>query len=250
MTPDAKKSSGKKDKSRSRHTLAEKIEVVRLMKEKNLAAHFVCRTLGIANSTFAGWTKLVSQKGPELEILSTDRKRANVRGQGRPLSYSRDIDKLIAEWVVEKQQLGAQITPAELGKYATSLILPESPNFTASSGWQQKFLQRHNIQLQSAWAHKTTPLIPPSGDKLAAEGDQTAIPAPIQTEEVVANDFKPTVMCSTPADFSEWVFGSEMDSSLAQWVKDQVAEAGSFTVGPVCRKAEELVHNANFKVSE
>ncbi len=248
---DAKKSSGKKDKSqRNRHTLAEKIEVVRLMKENNVAAHYVCRTLGIANSTFAGWTKLVSQKGPELEILSSDRKRANVRGQGRPLSYSRDTDKIIADWVLKQQQLGAQITPAELGKYATSLIIPESPHFTASSGWQQKFLQRHNIQLLSTWAHKA--LLPPTitvvvEDKLSADGDQTSIPAPIQTEEVVANDFKPTLVNEAPAA-AEWSFGSETDSELAQWVKDQVTELGSFAVGPVCKKAEEMVNNAEFKV--
>lgn len=237
-TLDIDGSSEKKERSRNRHTLAEKLEVVRLMKEYNVAAHYVCRTLGIANSTFAGWTKLVSQKGAELEALSSNRKRANVKGQGRPLSYSRETDEAVAKWVITQQQLGVQVTPAELGKYATSLILPESANFTASSGWQQKFLQRHSLQLHSTWSHKTTPLTTLE-DKLSAE-DQTSIPAPIQTEEVVANELN----SSAP----EWVFGSELDSGLAQWVKDQVADLGSFAVAAVCKRAEELSQNTGFKV--
>ena len=237
-TLDIDGNSDKKEKSRNRHTLAEKLEVVRLMKEYNVAAHYVCRTLGIANSTFAGWTKLVSQKGAELEALSSNRKRANVKGQGRPLSYSRETDEAVAKWVIAQQRSGVQVTPAELGKYATSLILPESSHFTASSGWQQKFLQRHSLQLHSTWSHKTGPLTALE-DKLAAE-DQTSIPAPIQTEEVVSNDLKPSA--------TEWLFGSELDSGLAQWVKDQVADLGGFSVAAVCKRAEELSQSTGFKV--
>ena len=85
--------------SRSRHTLAEKLEVVRLMRDYNLAGHYVSRLLGIATSTLSGWVKLVDQKGAELETLSTNRKRSNRSGQGRPLTYSREKDDMIAEWV-------------------------------------------------------------------------------------------------------------------------------------------------------
>ena len=236
--PDPPKSSEKRDKSRNRHTLAEKLEVVRLMKEFNVAAHYVCRTLGIANSTFAGWTKLVSQKGAELEALSTNRKRANVKGQGRPLSYSKKTDEAIAKWVRDQQQVGVQVTPSELGKYATNLISQESGQFTASSGWQQKFLQRHNLQLHSTWSAQRS--VPVTENKLAAE-DQTSIPAPIQTEEVVANEFKP----SAP----EWPFGSEVDTELAKWVKEQVTEHGSYSVGKLCKRAEEVCQNAGFQAN-
>ena len=235
------KQSIKREKSRNRHTLAEKLEVVRLMKEYNVAAHYVCRTLGIANSTYAGWTKLVTQKGAELEALSTNRKRANAKGQGRPLSYSKETDEAIANWVRAQQQLGMHITPAELGKYATALISQESTHFTASSGWQQKFLQRHSLQLYSTWAQKATAPTA-GGDKLppVAE-DQTNIPTPIQTEEVVANDFKPQVY--------EWPFGSEIDTELAKWVKEQVQQLGSFSVSSVCKRAEEVSHNPLFVAS-
>lgn len=237
VTTDTKQSV-KREKSRNRHTLAEKLEVVRLMKEYNVAAHYVCRTLGIANSTYAGWTKLVTQKGAELEALSANRKRANAKGQGRPLSYSKETDEAIAKWVQAQQQLGMQVTPSELGKYATALISQESNHFTASSGWQQKFLQRHNLQLHSTWAQKGT--TPTAGDdKLppVAE-DQTNIPTPIQTEEVVANDFKPQAY--------DWPFGSEIDTELAKWVKDQVQQLGNFSVSRVCKKAEEVSQNPLF----
>lgn len=227
------------EKSRNRHTLAEKLEVVRLMKKYNVAAHYVCRTLGIANSTFAGWTKLVTQKGPELEALSANRKRANVKGQGRPLSYSKETDESIAQWVRAQQQLGMQVTPGELGKYATDRISRESSHFTASSGWQQKFLQRHNLQLHSAWSQKVTTPTPGEDKQLpAVVEDQTNIPTPVQTEEVVSNEFKPEVC--------EWPFGSDIDSELAKWIKEQVQQFGNFSVSGVCKKAEEVSQNQLF----
>ena len=226
----------RRDKPRRRHTLAEKLEVVQLMKERNMAAHHVCRMLGIANSTFAGWTKLVQQKRNELEVLSTNKKRANVSGQGRPLSYSKEKDEQIAEWVRRQQSLGIQVTPAELSKHATAVISEENPNFTASSGWQQKFLQRHSLQLTTSWGHKNS-----SPSLAAVEGkevteqtqeveDQGNIPAAVQTEEVVSNDIT-----------SDKPFSDEVDEQLAKWTKDQVKENGSLGVQNFCKQAESMV---------
>ncbi len=211
---------------RARHTLAEKLEVVRLMKEYNVAAHYVCRMLGLANSTVAGWIKLVNQKGAELEQLSANKKRANVSGQGRPLSYSREKDEAIARWVRAQQSLGAQITSADLTKYATSLIGQDNASFTASSGWQQKFLQRHNLQL-TIRGDKLSPLIE----------DQQDIPAPVQTEEVITHEFS-TNLLDKP-------YSEEIEEELVQWAKERLSENGSLAVQALCRKAEELVVATN-----
>ncbi len=213
-----KKSKGQ----RARHTLAEKLEVVRLMKEYNIAAHYVCRMLGLANSTVAGWIKLVNQKGAELEQLSMNKKRANVSGQGRPLSYSREKDEAIARWVRAQQSLGVQITSADLTKYATGLIGQENTSFTASSGWQQKFLQRHNLQLS------------PRGDKLSPlVEDQQNIPTPVQTEEVVTHEFTTNLL--------EKPYSDEIDEKLVLWVKGELSGNAGLSVQALCQKAEELV---------
>ena len=244
-TMDEKKPTPKnwrREKPRRRHTLAEKLEVVQLMKERNMAAHHVCRMLGIANSTFAGWTKLVQQKKSELEALSTNKKRANVSGQGRPLSYNKEKDEQIAEWVRCQQALGIQVTPAELSKRATTVISEENPNFTASSGWQQKFLQRHNLQLTTSWGSKSS--ASPSSTT-ALEGketteqtqeveDQGSIPAPVQTEEVVSNE----ITADKP-------FSDELDDQLAKWTREQVKENGSLGVQNFCKQVEGMVVDEN-----
>lgn len=222
------RSAGKRTRSsaRSRHTLAEKLEVVRLMKEHNVAGHYVCRMLGIANSTIAGWIKLVQQKGPELEALSVNKKRANVSGQGRPLSYSRAKDDAIAQWVLMQQQQGAQVTSTDLAKYATNLIGQENANFTASTGWQQKFLQRHNLQL--------TPKV--SGDRVPLVEDQQSIPAPVQTEEVITHENMAVV---------ERPYPEEMEDQLVEWVHAKVAECGSIDVQTLCQYAEDITTASN-----
>ncbi len=242
--------SWRKEKSRRRHTLAEKLEVVQLMKERNLAAHHVCRMLGIANSTYAGWTKLVQQKRNELETLSTNKKRANVSGQGRPLSYAKEKDEQIAEWVRCQQALGIQVTPAELSKRATAVISDENSTFTASSGWQQKFLQRHNLQLTTSWGHKSSsPVATTSSATLETKEvsvpvpeqsttqeveDPGNIPAAVQTEEVISNDIT-----------SDKPFSDEIDEQLAKWTRDQVRENGSLAVQNFCKHMETMVHEEN-----
>jgi len=239
------KKTQRSEKIRTRHTLAEKLEVVQLMKEYGVAAHYVCRMLGIANSTFAGWTKLVQQKGPELQALSANKKRANVSGQGRPLSYPRDKDEQIARWVKEKQQMGICVSPSDLSKQATYVISQENPNFTASSGWQQKFLQRHNIQLSNSWVQKT-----PTGSRTGSSHEEDSvtsmpspvledpqnIPAAVQTEEVSSNEYAAGVDSRRSYSYSE-----SIEEELVEWVKQKKVDKGGPTVQMLCKKAEELI---------
>ena len=65
----------------------------------------------------------------------------------RPLTYPRETDRIIAEWVKSKQQSGEKVTFSMLREHAKKLVCPENPNFTASVGWVTPFLLRHNIDL-------------------------------------------------------------------------------------------------------
>ena len=228
------------EKTRTRHTLAEKLEVVQLMKEYGVAAHYVCRMLGIANSTFAGWTKLVQQKGAELQALSTNKKRANVSGQGRPLSYSREKDEQIAQWVKEQHLMGLMVSPSELSKHATFVISQENPSFTASSGWQQKFLQRHNLQPSNPWTQKrgSSPCST-VGDERASithtpvvEAQQN-IPMAVHTEEVTSNELN--------VGFIDKPYSDALDEELVVWVKKKNTSKEGLSVQTLCRKAEEMI---------
>ena len=206
--------------NRSRHTLADKLEVVRLMKEFNVAGHYVSKLLGVANSTLSGWIKLVGQKGTELEALSTNKKRSNRSGQGRPLTYSKENDEAIAEWFRQQQEMGVPVTAQELTTYATNVIRQENHGFIASVGWRHKFLQRHNLQLVKDKA--TT-----------AHDDVQSIPLPVQTEEVCTDEYTPEVV--------EKIYPEEILLQLAEWTRLCVAQGGSLAIQLFCKKAEELI---------
>lgn len=210
--------------SRTRHTLAEKLEVVRLMKQMNMAGHYVSRILGIANSTIAGWVKLVEQKGAELEALSTNRKRSNRAGQGRPLSYSREKDEAIARWVCQQQEMGVQVTAADLTNYASSVIGEENGSFVASVGWRHKFLQRHGLQLSKP-------------DRPASSEEHHSIPIAVQTEEVCTDEYNP--------EYLDRLYPEELDHQIVEWVKSMVAENGNLSVQALCRKAEDVILPVN-----
>ena len=235
---DDKATPGKKrvKTQRTRHRLSEKLDVVRLMRENCLAPHYVCRMLGIANSTLAGWIKLVQQKGAELEALSLNKKRSNLSGQGRPLTYSREKDDTIAQWVQTQQRLGAQVMPAELAKYAQSMIREENPNFTASSGWAQKFLQRHGLQLAArssgsgSTAGPSRAMAEDMSSPAAVLEDQQDIPAAVQTEEVIAHEYS-----------FERPYSEETEKHLVAWVKEKVEKNANLSLQVLCCYAEEIV---------
>ena len=206
--------------NRARHTLAEKLEVVRLMRQYNVAGHYVSKLLGIANSTLSGWIKLVDEKGSELEALSANKKRSNRSGQGRPLTYSKEKDEIIALWVRQQQEMGVALTAADLTSYATNVIREENQNFIASVGWRHKFLQRHNLQLVK-------------NDKSQPQEDLQNIPLPVQTEEVCTDEYTPEIV--------EKVYPEELTAQLADWGRRKVSEVGSLSIQAFCKKAEEMI---------
>ena len=65
----------------------------------------------------------------------------------RPLSYPKETDDALAEWVKEQQSMGLCVTFSKLREQAKKLIQPENPNFHASVGWVTPFLLRNKLDL-------------------------------------------------------------------------------------------------------
>ena len=65
---------------------------------------------------------------------------------GRPLSYSEDIEDQLLQWILEvRDQLPIQRKAIQ--RKALALIQPQKPQFQASEGWLQKFLNCHSLSL-------------------------------------------------------------------------------------------------------
>ena len=144
-----------KIQSKPRHTLPEKIEVVNLMRAYGMSLQSTSRVLGVAVSTLSGWVKMTEQKRPQIDAMFNKQgKFLNLHGAGRPLSYSGEKDKQIAQWVVSQQESGNHVTVKEVCQYACSIIQEENPGFVASISWARKFLKRHNIKLASVSMRK------------------------------------------------------------------------------------------------
>ena len=144
-----------KSQSKPRHTLPEKIEVVNLMRSYGMSLQATSRVLGVAVSTLCGWVKMMEQKRPQIEAMFNKQgKFLNLHGAGRPLSYSGEKDKQIAQWVITQQDSGNHMTVKEVCQYACSVIQEENPSFVASISWARKFLKRHNIKLAGSSTRK------------------------------------------------------------------------------------------------
>ncbi|XP_065891292.1 serine-rich adhesin for platelets-like isoform X2 [Dysidea avara] len=143
--------------AKPRHTLSEKIEVVNLMRAYGTSLQSTSRILGVAVSTLCGWVKMMEQKRPQIEAMfSKQGKVVNLHGAGRPLSYSEEKDKQIAQWVICQQDTGTHLTAKEVCQYAYSVIQDENPNFVASISWARKFLKRHNLKLANTSTRKSS----------------------------------------------------------------------------------------------
>ena len=162
-----------KAQSKPRHTLPEKIEVVNLMRAYGMSLQATSRVLGVAVSTLCGWVKMMEQKRPQIEAMFNKQgKFLNLHGAGRPLSYSGEKDKQIAQWVVSQQDSGNHITVKEVCQYAYSVIQEENPSFVASISWARKFLKRHNIKLVNVSVRKPSHQLPGdenNGERLYSE---------------------------------------------------------------------------------
>lgn len=104
------------------------------------SADLAAERFGVPRSTIRAWMK--SENLPLKPVFNTP-------GQGRKITYSRELDQKIADWVKGILVRGERVTVQDICQYARGLVQQENPDFTASTGWAQRFLTRHKIDLGS-----------------------------------------------------------------------------------------------------
>lgn len=108
----------------------------------------VAEKYSIARSTIASWeTQLRREKTTRCPDTL---KGAHLRsGSGRTLSYPKEVDEEIHEWILVRRDAHLPVSRELIKTKARQLIKSYNPNFTASSGWLQKFMIRHSLSLRS-----------------------------------------------------------------------------------------------------
>ncbi len=73
--------------------------------------------------------------------MKTGDKQASFRkpGQGRKLSYPKEFDEQLVQWLLELRDAQIAMSSDMLKKKGRVLITPVVPSFKASNGWCQKF---------------------------------------------------------------------------------------------------------------
>ncbi len=69
-------------------------------------------------------------------------------GSGRYLSYPREVDEEILEWVLVRRDLHLPVGTKIIKARARQLIKPHNSRFLASNGWLDKFKLRHGLSLR------------------------------------------------------------------------------------------------------
>lgn len=70
-------------------------------------------------------------------------------GSGRNLSYPKETDEEILEWVLVRHDAHLPVSRELIKTKARQLIKTTNSNFKASSGWLEKFMIRHSLSLRS-----------------------------------------------------------------------------------------------------
>ena len=79
----------------------------------------------------------------------TRKERGRAPGSGRKLTYSLNTEEEILEWVLRQRDLQLLVSRESIKSIALAKITKENPNFKASDGWLQKFMQRHSLTLRA-----------------------------------------------------------------------------------------------------
>ena len=102
------------------------------------------RRFKVSHSNVVRWKKQVVAK------LKNPNKRRNKRGQGRKLSYPKELEEKLVVWILEKREAECvPISTQVIRCKALSLIHSVNPTFKASDGWVRKFMKRNNLVLRA-----------------------------------------------------------------------------------------------------
>lgn len=76
--------------------------------------------------------------------------RGHRKGQGRKVSYLKEIEEELVKWILEKRdQSHIAVSTRMIRLKALSLVKPTLPDFKASEGWVRKFLVRNDLVLRA-----------------------------------------------------------------------------------------------------
>ncbi len=101
---------------------------------------------GISRSTIFSWEKQLRMKNKKIAGSS----RGHLcHGSGRKLSYPKEIDEEIAEWILTRRDVHLPVSGELVKAKAKLLVKPYNDQFRASKGWLEKFFIRHGLTLRS-----------------------------------------------------------------------------------------------------
>ena len=95
------------------------------------------RKFGVHRRNIDRWKKIRVSEFKKTNL----RKTLNKKGQGRQLSYPKDVDEELVQWVLEMRDLQLAVSSEMLKQKAKVMITPHVPTFKASNGWLEKFMR-------------------------------------------------------------------------------------------------------------
>lgn len=103
------------------------------------------RHYDVPRSTIRGWMKVDFVKRQ-----CTGSPRGRQAGAGRKVTYGKELDLEILQWVLEMRDLQLPVTTDSLSAYAHKFVSEKMPelDFKASRGWAHQFMLRHNLSLR------------------------------------------------------------------------------------------------------
>ncbi len=111
------------------------------------------RKFGVPRKNIQRWLKSfldgdfdqgIAKRGPKKQRIWRGRQKA-----GRKLSYPKEIDDKLLEWVLCLRERHLALSTQMLRDKALALIKEHNANFKASEGWARKFIRRHSLELRA-----------------------------------------------------------------------------------------------------
>ena len=97
----------------------------------------------VPRATLQHWMKA------DLSAIQSNKKGARAPGGGRKLTMGVDTDEDILKWILEQRDQHVPVSREAIKEHARSVCSASNPEFSASNGWLQKFMTRHNLALRS-----------------------------------------------------------------------------------------------------
>ena len=120
-----------------------KKSVVIEMMNESIAS--VAEKYNLPQSTITSWESQFWRKNKKCP--STVKGCHLCSGSGRQLSYFKEVDEEVVEWVRVRQDAHLPVSRTLIQIKARQLVKPHNPSFVAPSGWLQKFMIRHGLSL-------------------------------------------------------------------------------------------------------